>query len=96
MDEPSVVLVDDDLETEDLFEKVGFRRHREALDGGIGEARQADAKFARFAADLKLGDSLGVSTLKSISHSQQGRQFADTDAVVGTEGGVTRVVEAWS
>jgi hypothetical protein len=35
-----------------LFKEIRFRGHGEAFDGSVGEAWQADVKFAGFAVDL--------------------------------------------
>ena len=93
MREGLVVFVDDDGEAEDLFEEVGFRVHGETFDGGIGEAGEADAEFAVFAADFELGDALGVGAFEGVGDAEDGGEFGDADAVCGGERGVSRVFE---
>ena len=73
--------------------RSALERHGEALDGGIGEAGQAQAEFSGFAADLDLGNALGVGAFEGVGDAEEGGELADADAVVGGEGGVARVIE---
>jgi hypothetical protein len=81
------------VEAEDLFEEVGFGVHGEALDGGVGEAGEADAEFVGFAADFHVLDPLDVGALKGICDAKEGGELGDADAIVGAEGGVAGMVE---
>ncbi|MEY4242621.1 MAG: hypothetical protein RLZZ245_206 [Verrucomicrobiota bacterium] len=94
MREGSIVLVNDDGEAEDLFEKVGLGGHGEAFDSGVCEAGEAQAQARLVAVEFQLRDALGVGALKGVSDAKESREFGDTDAVFRGECAVDWVVEA--
>lgn len=77
-----------------MFEEVGLGVHGEALDGGIGEAGEADAEFAGLAADFHVFDALDVGAFKGICDAEEGGELGDADTIVRAEGGITGVVKA--
>lgn len=88
----SVILLDDDGEAEDLFEKISLGGHGETLDSRI-KARQTNAELVRGASDLNFGNALGVSSLKRIRNAQNGGELADADSIFGGECCVSGMIQ---
>lgn len=64
-------IIDDDLKAEDLLEEIALGCHREALDGGVGDAGKDEPEAPLVAADEDLVHALVVGALQGIRHAKE-------------------------
>ena len=80
-----MIFIDNDAETEDLFEQISLGSQGEALNGGIRKTGKAQSELACFPANFELGNPLRVGPLQRVRDTQQGREFGHADAIIRVE-----------